>query len=101
MNRRSPEAETEALRACDALNDTINAHDLEGHARILNFPAYPRRQWTRYHLGEPRPTARNLSPAHRAAARARMAPQHHGPEGRGPQRAGHRAHGRAVYALDG
>ena len=38
MSNRNPEAEKQALRACDALYETINAHDPEGHVRSLNFP---------------------------------------------------------------
>ncbi len=33
-----PEAEQEALRVCDELCETINAHDPEDHIRALNFP---------------------------------------------------------------
>ena len=38
MPNPSPEAEREALRACDVLIETINNHDPEGHIRALNFP---------------------------------------------------------------
>ena len=38
MPSRNPEAEQEALRVCDELYETTNAHDPEGHIRALNFP---------------------------------------------------------------
>jgi hypothetical protein len=38
MPSRNPEAEQEALRVCDELYETVNAHDPEGHIRALNFP---------------------------------------------------------------
>jgi hypothetical protein len=38
MPSRSPAAEQAALRVCDALYETINAHDPERHICALNFP---------------------------------------------------------------